>query len=162
MSKSVRTKDLTDIISFRLTKYISTAYFIVRTDKIFKIGAYNWHIQKDFNISVDMNFGICLCDEVYTCTCNTDLVWYLLHLTQFFLCLSVLLIFRILFCPLRFWIEIRCMTCMNKRGVRLKCYNAFFLVCCGCDIPMWWRSTSSVKPPYIHFRCVADIHGGCG
>ena len=22
--------------------------------------------------------------------------------------------------------------------------------------------TSSVKPPYIHFRCVAGIHGGCG
>ena len=38
MSKSVRPKDLTDKISFGLTKNnISAAYFIVWTDKIFKI-----------------------------------------------------------------------------------------------------------------------------
>ena len=39
MSKSVRLKDLTDKISFGLTHNIniSAAYFIVRTDKIFKI-----------------------------------------------------------------------------------------------------------------------------
>ena len=30
---------------------ISTAYFIVRTDKIFKISPNDWHVQKDFNIS---------------------------------------------------------------------------------------------------------------
>ena len=29
-------------------------------------------------------------------------------------------------------------------------------------LPIKCQSTSSVKPPYIHFRCVADIHGGCG
>ena len=29
-------------------------------------------------------------------------------------------------------------------------------------LPIWCRSTSSVKPPYTHFRCVAGIHGGCG
>ena len=39
MLKSVRPKDLTDKISFRLTKInISTAYLIVRIDDIFKIG----------------------------------------------------------------------------------------------------------------------------
>ena len=27
--------------------------------------------------------------------------------------------------------------------------------------PIYCRSTSSGKPPYIHFRCVAGIHGGC-
>ena len=27
-------------------------------------------------------------------------------------------------------------------------------------LPIKYRSTSSVKPPYIHFRCVAGIHGG--
>ena len=52
MLKSVRPKDLTDKISFGLTKfYISAAYFIVRTDKIFKISPNDWHAQKDFNIS---------------------------------------------------------------------------------------------------------------
>ena len=52
MSKSVRPKDLTDKISFGLTKInISAAYFIVRTDKIFKISLNDWHVQKDFNIS---------------------------------------------------------------------------------------------------------------
>ena len=52
MSKSVRPKDLTDKISFGLTKfYISAAYFIVRTDEIFKISPNDWHAQKDFNIS---------------------------------------------------------------------------------------------------------------
>ena len=52
MSKSVRLKDLTDKISFGLTKfYISAAYFIVRTDKIFKISPNDSHAQKDFNIS---------------------------------------------------------------------------------------------------------------
>ena len=30
---------------------ISAAYFIVRTDKIFKISPNDWHVQKDFNIS---------------------------------------------------------------------------------------------------------------
>ena len=29
-------------------------------------------------------------------------------------------------------------------------------------LPIQWLSTSSVKPLYIHFRCVAGIHGGCG
>ena len=29
-------------------------------------------------------------------------------------------------------------------------------------LPILCRSTSSVKPLYIHFRCVAGIHGGCG
>ena len=29
-------------------------------------------------------------------------------------------------------------------------------------LPIKCRSTSSFKPPYIHFRCVAGIHGGCG
>ena len=29
-------------------------------------------------------------------------------------------------------------------------------------LPIKCRSTSSVKPPYIHFRCIAGIHGGCG
>ena len=29
-------------------------------------------------------------------------------------------------------------------------------------LPIKCRSTSSVEPPYIHFRCVAGIHGGCG
>ena len=52
MSKSVRPKDLTDKISFGLTKKnISAAYFIVWTDKIFKISPNDWHVQKDFNIS---------------------------------------------------------------------------------------------------------------
>ena len=30
---------------------ISAAYFIVRTDKIFKISWNDWHVKKDFNIS---------------------------------------------------------------------------------------------------------------
>ena len=29
-------------------------------------------------------------------------------------------------------------------------------------VTIYCRSTSSVKPLYIHFRCVASIHGGCG
>ena len=29
-------------------------------------------------------------------------------------------------------------------------------------LPIYCRSTSSFKPPYIHFLCVAGIHGGCG
>ena len=29
-------------------------------------------------------------------------------------------------------------------------------------LPIYCRSTSSVKPPYVHFRCFAGIHGGCG
>ena len=32
---------------------ISAAYFIVRTDKIFKISPNDWHVQKDFNISAN-------------------------------------------------------------------------------------------------------------
>ena len=52
MSKSVGPKDLTDKISFGLTKfYIPAAYFIVLTDKTFKISPNDWHAQKDFNIS---------------------------------------------------------------------------------------------------------------
>ena len=52
MSKSVRPKDLTGKFSFGLTKKnISAAYFIVRTDKMFKISPNDWHVQKDFNIS---------------------------------------------------------------------------------------------------------------
>ena len=32
-----------------------------------------------------------------------------------------------------------------------------------CLFPDWhFHSVFSVKPPYIHFRCVAGIHGGCG
>ena len=34
---------------------ISAAYLIVRTDKIFKISPNDWHVQKDFNISVYAN-----------------------------------------------------------------------------------------------------------
>ena len=53
MSKSVRPKDLTDKISFGLTKKnISAEYFIVWTDKIFQISLNDWHFQKDFDISV--------------------------------------------------------------------------------------------------------------
>ena len=52
MSKSVRPKDLTAKISFGLQKInISAAYFIVRTDKIFKTSPNDWHVQKDFDIS---------------------------------------------------------------------------------------------------------------
>ena len=61
MSKSVRPKDLTDKISCGLTKYsyFSAAYFIVRTDKIFKISWNDWHVPKDFNISAwQVNFRI--------------------------------------------------------------------------------------------------------
>ena len=36
---------------------ISAAYFIVRTDKIFKISWNDWHVQKDFNIS-EINQGV--------------------------------------------------------------------------------------------------------
>ena len=35
-------------------------------------------------------------------------------------------------------------------------------MCCGWDTSYIVLSTSSVKPPYIHFRCVVGIHGGCG
>ena len=52
MSKSVRPKDLTDKISFKLTKInISAAYFIVRTEMIFKTSPNDWHVQKYFDIS---------------------------------------------------------------------------------------------------------------
>ena len=35
---------------------------------------------------------------------------------------------------------------------------------CGVTVTLTiqCRSTSSAKPPYIHFRYVAGIHGGCG
>ena len=53
MLKSVRPKDLTDKFHLDWQNInISAAYFIVRTDKIFKIGWNDWHVQKDFNISV--------------------------------------------------------------------------------------------------------------
>ena len=52
MTKCVRSKDLTEKISFGLAKInISVVYFIVRTDKIFTISPNDWHAQKDFNIS---------------------------------------------------------------------------------------------------------------
>ena len=31
----------------------------------------------------------------------------------------------------------------------------------AATLPIYCLSTSSVKPIYIHFRCVAGIHGGC-
>ena len=51
MPKSVRPKDLTDKNSLRLTKnnISAAAYFIVRTDKIFKISPNiinDWHVKK--------------------------------------------------------------------------------------------------------------------
>ena len=52
MLKNVRPKDLTDKISFGLTKMnISATHSIVRTDKIFKINPNDCHVQKDFDIS---------------------------------------------------------------------------------------------------------------
>ena len=39
--------------------------------------------------------------------------------------------------------------CGSPRGVRLKCYYAFFLVCCGCD-------TSYIVS--VHFQCQASIY----
>ena len=39
--------------------------------------------------------------------------------------------------------------CSSPRGVRLKCYYAFFLVCCGCD------STYIVS---VHIQCQAFIY----
>ena len=46
MSKSVRPKDLTDKISFGLTKNnISAAYFIVRTGEIFKISPNDCYVE---------------------------------------------------------------------------------------------------------------------
>ena len=36
---------------------MSASYIIVRTDKIFKISPNDWHVQKDFNISVSMYFS---------------------------------------------------------------------------------------------------------
>ena len=38
----------------------------------------------------------------------------------------------------------------------------FFLVCCGCDTSYIVLVHIHVKPPYLHFRGVAGIHGGCG
>ena len=35
-----------------------------------------------------------------------------------------------------------------------------FPVCRGCDTSYICLFTYSVKPPYIHFRCVVGIHGG--
>ena len=39
-----------------------------------------------------------------------------------------------------------------------------FSLCCvvAVTVPILCLSTSSVKHPYIHFRCVVGIHGGCG
>ena len=56
MLQSVRPKDLADEIPFGLTKKINiyAAYFIVQTDKIFKISPNDWHVQKDFNISASL------------------------------------------------------------------------------------------------------------
>ena len=52
MSKRVIPKDLTDKIHLDLQKInISVAYFIVRTDKIFKFNQNDWHVQKHFDIS---------------------------------------------------------------------------------------------------------------
>ena len=49
MSKSVRLKDLTDKFHSDWENInISAAYFIVWTDKIFKISWNDWHVQKDF------------------------------------------------------------------------------------------------------------------
>ena len=39
--------------------------------------------------------------------------------------------------------------CRTPRGVRLKCYYAFFLVCCGCD-------TSYIVS--VHSQCQASIY----
>ena len=67
-----------------------------------------------------------------------------------------------------------CRTCFDKTsynqschqsssGVRLKCYYAFFLMCCGCDTSyIVWVHIQCQASIYIHFRCVAGIHGGCG
>ena len=65
MSKSVRPKDLADKISFGLTKvYISAAYFIVWTDKIFKIIPNDWHVQNLFDIS-ELLFSLHVCIMIY-------------------------------------------------------------------------------------------------
>ena len=37
---------------------ISTAYVIVRSDKIFKISPNDWHVQKDFNISAYTDYVV--------------------------------------------------------------------------------------------------------
>ena len=39
----------------------------------------------------------------------------------------------------------------SPRGVRLKCYYAFFLVCCGCD-------TSHMHVVSAHIQCLASIY----
>ena len=41
------------------------------------------------------------------------------------------------------------MFCLSPRGIRLKCYYAFFLVCCGCD-------TSYIVS--VHIQCQASIY----
>ena len=52
MLESARAKDLTDKISFGLTKKkISAAYFIVQSDRFFKISPIDGHVQKNLNIS---------------------------------------------------------------------------------------------------------------
>ena len=38
----------------------------------------------------------------------------------------------------------------------------FYWCVVAVTLPIWCGSTSSVRPPYIHFRCFAGIHGGCG
>ena len=38
----------------------------------------------------------------------------------------------------------------------------FYWCVVAVSFPILCRSSSSVKPPYIHFRCVAGIYGGCG
>ena len=83
MSKSVRSKDLTDKISFGLTKIdISASYFIVRTDKIFKISPNDWHVQKDFNISG--------CSILFDrCGRKNIMVWFAAYLHLFF-CLGMI------------------------------------------------------------------------
>ena len=78
MSKSVRPKDLTDKRTFiRTDKKISAAYFIVRTDNIFKISPNDWHVQIDFDISVHC-IRPSVCPFVTLCFC----MYLLLHRSQ--------------------------------------------------------------------------------
>ena len=48
------------------------------------------------------------------------------------------------------------------RGVRLKCYYAFFLVCCGCGTSYIVSVHIQCQAFIYNLCCVAGIHGGCG
>ena len=85
---------------------------------------------------------------VLYCWCHSDSASVLLHFTFCYTCSLCI---------------VELMVQFPARGSTLESVIMPFSWCVvTVTLPMLCRSTSSDKPSYIHFRCVAGIHGGFG